>query len=90
MPVGSFPSNAWGLHDMHGNVYEWCSSPYSERYDGSEEKGAEAAGRLRVVRGGSWYDDPYYCPSAYRYRVDPTLSYSFLGFRVVRSARAVP
>ena len=89
MPVGSFPPNAWGLHDMHGNVYEWCSSPYSERYDGNEQKGAEAAGRRRVLRGGSWNNVPDHCRSASRNRVLPQDSGSSFGFRVVSVAGAL-
>ena len=91
MPVGSFPANAWGLHDMHGNVYEWCSSPYSEKYDGSEQKRAEGGGCLRVVRGGSWRFSPLNCRSAARVRSPSgSVSRSYYGFRVVRSARALP
>ena len=66
MPVGSFPANAWGLHDMHGNGWEWCASPYAERYDGSESKAADAPGRLRPLRGGSWVNSAGHCRSAVR------------------------
>ncbi len=85
--VGSFPANAWGLHDMHGNVWEWCASPYAKEYDGSESKGADAEGGSRVLRGGSWFVNPTNCRSAYRGRGEPDLRGSNVGFRVVRSAR---
>ncbi len=84
--VGSFPSNAWGLHDMHGNVWEWCSDWYDpEFYSRSPERDPEntAKSEIRVLRGGSWYNSPGFCRSADRTRDNPTLrSYSF-GFRVV-------
>ena len=87
-PVGTLLPNAWGLHDMHGNVWEWCSSPYSETYDGSEMKGAEAEARLRVLRGGSCGNAPRFCRSATRERLDPTFTFSGLGFRLVVSSAA--
>jgi len=82
--VGSFPPNAWGLHDMHGNVWEWCASPYAEEHDGSEQKGADAPGRLRVLRGGSWLFDPRLCRSALRIRRDPSSGDDGFGFRLSR------
>jgi formylglycine-generating enzyme required for sulfatase activity len=88
-PVGQKSANAWGLHDLHGNVWEWCASPYVERYDGNEQKGGEAGGNFRVLRGGSWnYGYPGNCRSAARCRVDPGVRYSGdIGFRAIRSAR---
>jgi formylglycine-generating enzyme required for sulfatase activity len=70
-PVGSYPPNKWGLYDMHGNVWEWTSSRYSE---GSEN---------RVLRGGSWDDDAGRCRSANRDWGDPGDRYDYYGFRVV-------
>ena len=87
-PVGKFPPNAWGLHDMHGNVWEWCASPYAKKYDGSESKGAEAPGRLRVVRGGSWYGQAVECRSACR--VPSTPGFRSICSYGVRLARPLP
>jgi formylglycine-generating enzyme required for sulfatase activity len=89
LDVGSFPANAWGLHDMHGNVYEWCLDPWHESYGGAPSdgtawvNGAENEG-LRLLRGGSWYRLPRHCRSAYRnggHQVSRNLS---VGFRLCR------
>ncbi|MBP8130670.1 MAG: SUMF1/EgtB/PvdO family nonheme iron enzyme [Candidatus Hydrogenedentes bacterium] len=85
--VGSFPSNAWGLHDMHGNIWEWCSDWYdSDFYAKSPARDPEntAKSGARVLRGGSWYSNPWYCRSAIRDRVNPSNRDSTWGFRVVR------
>jgi formylglycine-generating enzyme required for sulfatase activity len=99
--VGSFPPNAFGLYDMHGNVWEWCQDHWHDNYsedpprDGSawlfpEERKSEDEHR-RVVRGGSWSDAPRYCRSAFRLRDHPDTRSNYLGFRVVCSAaRALP
>jgi formylglycine-generating enzyme required for sulfatase activity len=79
-PVGSFPSNAWGLYDMHGNVYEWCWDEYAPY--GS----TDWVPNRRIVRGGSWYSAPQYLRSANRVRMTPYTKTSYLGFRVVRTA----
>ena len=82
-PVGTYRPNAWGLHDMHGNVAEWTRSvyrPYPYRAgDGRNTPGA--AGR-RVVRGGSWYDRPTRCRSAFRQSYHPHQGVYDVGFRV--------
>jgi formylglycine-generating enzyme required for sulfatase activity len=64
-PVGSFPANAWGLFDVHGNVWEWCADEYKP-YAPRGSRGSEYDG-CRLVRGGSWYDLDIDCPAAYRY-----------------------
>jgi len=72
-PVGSFPANAWGLHDMHGNLWQWCQDWYAAEYpknDVTDPQGPEN-GELRVLRGGSWYLHPESCRSARRVRSEP-------------------
>ncbi len=66
-PIGSFPANAWGLHDMHGNVWEWCEDWHGEYRKGSatDPKGPDT-GRYRVLRGGSWRSAPSACRSGNR------------------------
>ena len=86
-PVGTFRANAWGLHDMHGNVWEWCRDGYDGRYyqqsPGDDPTGPSQASR-RVYRGGSWADDPRYARSARRVGVKPDYRYYDLGFRVAQ------
>ncbi len=82
--VGSFPANSWGLHDMHGSVWEWCQSLYKQypyRADDGREN-LRATGD-RVLRGGSWGSNPDCCRSAPRSRGSPSNSYDNYGFRVV-------
>ena len=90
--VGSYPANAWGLHDMHGNVYEWCRDWYHERLPGGENPDLSAVkphqnrdgSFSRVRRGGSWlHDSGGSCRSALRIRFEHERRYKHLGFRVV-------
>ena len=81
--VGSYPANAWGLRDMHGNVWEWCADWYGDYSSGGvvDPMGA-STGTLRVIRGGSWYDFAGYCRSAYRNNLDPSGRYTYFGLRL--------
>ncbi len=83
MPVGSFPANAWGLHDMHGNVHQWCQDWYGEypQNDVVDPQGP-ATGKDRVMRGGSWGIYPQYLRSASRYKLAPTWGDDAIGLRV--------
>ncbi len=85
--VGSFPPNAFGLSDLHGNVEEWCADPRHDNYEGAPRNGSvwETGGdeSYRVLRGGSWNDRPEYCRSAVRNVDSPDNRYSTFGFRVV-------
>jgi formylglycine-generating enzyme required for sulfatase activity/cell division protein ZapA (FtsZ GTPase activity inhibitor) len=91
--VGSFGmANAFGLYDMHGNVWEWCIDHWHENYkdapiDGSAWINPEAAENdSRLLRGGSWYDDPRNCRSAYRLWNNADHRFNYFGFRVACSA----
>jgi len=81
--VGKYQPNAWGLHDMHGNVFEWCLSvykPYPFRADDGRD--GPAASGPRVIRGGSWDDLPRRCRSAFRLSYPPDYRVYNVGFRV--------
>jgi formylglycine-generating enzyme required for sulfatase activity/tRNA A-37 threonylcarbamoyl transferase component Bud32 len=83
--VGSFPPNAWGLCDMHGNVWEWCQDGWHENYNGVLTDGRAwetGSDNERVVRGGSWFDSAGLCRAALRYRYAPVFRGNFVGVRV--------
>jgi formylglycine-generating enzyme len=81
--VGSYPPNAWGLHDMHGNTFEWCRDWYHAKLPGGIDPDLHAAtATSRVRRGGGWTDDGWACRSAFRLRFEPERRYDHIGFRV--------
>ncbi len=84
--VGSFPANEWGLHDMHGNVWEWCEDDYHDDTDASADDRAwiesDRTETGRLLRGGSWNYDPRYCRSASRINGTRDCRYNDIGFRV--------
>ncbi len=88
MEVGSFPANAFGLHDVHGNVWEWVQDCWHDNYEGAPGDGTawesgDCAGRS--LRGGSWNYKPRGVRSAYSYWYVPPDLNVYLGFRLART-----
>ena len=86
-PVGSFQPNRFGLYDMHGNAWQWCSDRYDPAYyaaSGTNDPRGAKAGGSRVFRGGSWLDWACYCRSAMRGKNPPFYRTNTVGFRIVR------
>ncbi len=89
--VGSYPANNWGLHDMHGNMYEWCRDWYHQKLPGGDDPDLSAVKGSRnrdgtysrVRRGGAFCDDGSPCRSAARLRYEPERRYDHIGFRIV-------
>jgi formylglycine-generating enzyme required for sulfatase activity len=86
-PVGEKRPNAWGLHDMHGNVLEWCSDWYGDypRVTVTDPVGPKD-GSYRVLRGGCWSGGAAFCRSSYRRGGDPSYRFSYLGFCLALSS----
>jgi len=85
--VGAYPANAFKLHEMHGNIREWCADHYQDSYINMPMDGNPmllSHGTDRVARGGSWHDVAQHARSAYRDRYDPNLRLDVLGFRCAR------
>jgi formylglycine-generating enzyme required for sulfatase activity len=85
-PVGQKKPNNWGLCDLHGNVWEWCEDGWHDSYENSPKNGTawndnHSQSENRVIRGGSWFNYPRNCRSAFRSCVD--LRYDHFSFRVV-------
>jgi formylglycine-generating enzyme required for sulfatase activity len=83
-PVGSFTPNAWGFHDMLGNVWEWTCSAFEANYRGAEQR-CDVGGESRAVRGGSWFDFPDRVRSADRGGGPPGNRSDGRGLRLARS-----
>lgn len=90
-PVGRYQPNPWGLHDMHGNAWEWTRSayrPYPYRADDGRNEASVAGDR--VARGGSWYDRPKRCTAAFRLPYPAWQRVFNVGFRVVCESASLP
>ncbi|MFM6825449.1 MAG: formylglycine-generating enzyme family protein [Dolichospermum sp.] len=86
--VGFFPPNLFGLHDMHGNVWEWCQDDWHENYEGAPIDGSAwiSLTNRKVLRGGSWFSHADYCRSAYRSTAVADFNSNNIGFRVACDA----
>ena len=90
-PVAQKSPNAWGLYDMHGNIFEWCQDWFGSRYYASspmDDPTGPPESSVRVLRGGSWLTFAFVCRASYRYSIVPTFRAEDIGFRVARSIRS--
>ncbi|MFT4648363.1 MAG: sulfatase activating formylglycine-generating enzyme, partial [Glaciecola sp.] len=88
--VGSYSANAFGLYDMHGNVWEWCLDSWVYYSLGAVTDPFVTGGSRRILRGGSWIPNSNSCRSAYRYYLSPGTSINYIGFRAVLAEVLVP
>jgi formylglycine-generating enzyme required for sulfatase activity len=94
--VGSYPANSWGIHDMHGNVWEWCRDYYHPRLPGGTDPDLYGSRGMpnrdgtfsRVRRGGAWIEPEWACRSACRLRYEPPRRSDHIGFRIVAVERS--
>jgi formylglycine-generating enzyme required for sulfatase activity len=85
LPVGTLPPNAFGMHEMHGNVWEWCQDAYGSYADAPDDGTPAMGSGQRILRGGCWRDPASDCRSAYRYKEDPDLRHDYISLRPARS-----
>jgi formylglycine-generating enzyme len=90
-PVGLKPANRWGLHDMHGNVWEWCWDAYEQYAEKAliDPAGPGHGGR-RILRGGAWQSYPRGCRAAFRQSGEPSNRREWVGARIARGPLADP
>lgn len=88
VPCGSLPANPWGLHEMHGNIWEWCEDSYAAypSSGGTEQAAVGVTTRIRIIRGGSWLSHAATCRSSSRFGTAAINRCNGVGFRVARSA----
>jgi formylglycine-generating enzyme required for sulfatase activity len=82
--VGTKKPNSWGLHDMSGNVWEWCADRFERSLPGGIDPKGPILGWSRVIKGGSWSSKATRCRLAFRFGLNPTRAIKDLGFRVAR------